>query len=281
MTDRALELTATWPVPTVAAAVVRRGEVLDSIGPSDHRFRLASISKPITTWAVLIAVEEGIVTLDDPVGPDDGSGRTLRHLLAHAGGYGFDSPRPIVRPERKRIYSNTGIEIAADHVASAAGMDIATYLRLGVFEPLEMPNSELRGSAAHGVWSTVADLVRFVGEVSTPTLITAASAADVRRLHYPGLGGIVPGVGRFDNCPWGLGFEIRGSKAPHWTGSANSTDTFGHFGGSGTLMWIDPQADDLALVALTDRSFDQWSVEALQRWPEISDAALAEFAGAR
>ena len=45
----------------------------------------------LTAWAVLIAVEEGVVGLEDAVGQP---GCTLRHLLAHAGGYPFDGPDP-------------------------------------------------------------------------------------------------------------------------------------------------------------------------------------------
>ena len=109
-----------------------------------------------------------------------------------------------------------------------------------------------------------------------PTLLSAPMAAAATRPHFPSLGGIVPGVGRFDTCPWGLGFEVRGDKSPHWTGTRNSTDTFGHFGGAGTLTWVDP-AHDLALIALTDRPFEEWAGEALRLWPEMSDAVIEEF----
>ena len=85
-------------------------------------------------------------------------------------------------------------------------------------------------------------------------------------------------MGRFDPCPWGLGVEIRGRKTPHWTGDANSASTFGHFGGAGTMMWVDPDAG-CGLVALTDRSFDDWSIEAMRRWPELSDAVVGEVTG--
>ncbi len=274
---RALDSTASWPVPTVAAAVVGPGGVLDTTGDLDHRFRLASISKPIVAWAALIAVEEGIVSLDTPIGQP---GCTLRHLLSHAGGYPLDGPEPIAPPERKRIYSNTGIEVAAAAIATEAGMPFEEYLRLGVFEPLGMTATDLRGSPAHGVWSTAADVIRFLAEVREPVLVSPTTAADAVRTQYPTLGGIVPGVGRFDVSPWGLGFEVRGDKRPHWTGSANSAATFGHFGGSGTMTWLDPDAD-VGVVALTDRPFDQWAPVALERWPELSDRVLAEFAGAR
>ncbi len=216
---RALDLLGEFPVPTVAGAVLLDGVVVDHEGPLDHRFRLASIAKTITCWAILIAVEEGTVSLDDEIGPPPATGvRTLRHLLTHAGGYGFDGPEPIVSPERNRIYSNTGIEVAAEHVAAAAGMTFEEYLRLGLLEPLGMTATELRGSPAHAMWSNVDDIVRFMQEVTRPVLLSAETAHDAVRPHFPALGGIVPGVGRFDTCPWGMGFEIRGDKSPHWTG---------------------------------------------------------------
>ena len=85
---------------------------------------------------------------------------------------------------------------------------------------------------------------------------------------------MLPGLGRFDPLDWGLGFELRDEKDPHWTGSRNSPATFGHFGASGTFLWVDPVAD-LALACLTERPFGPW---ALAAWPALSDAGL-EAAG--
>jgi CubicO group peptidase (beta-lactamase class C family) len=270
-----LDLTAGWPVPAVSAAVLVAGSVVDTIGDGARVQRLASISKPMATWAVLVAVEEGIVTLDQPV---DDRGATLRHVLAHAAGYPFDGAAPIAAPETTRIYSNSGIELAADVVARAAAMTFDDYLTAAVFEPLGMTRSTLRGSPAHQVFSCVDDTARFVADVMRPRLVTASTAALAARIHYPDLAGIVPGVGRYERCPWGLGFEVRGDKQPHWTGATNSTRTFGHFGGSGTMFWIDPERD-LALIALADRGFDEWATDALRCWPELSDAVVAEHAG--
>jgi len=272
---QALRLTATWPVPTVAAAVVAPDGSVHRTGPTGHAFRIASISKMLVGWATLLACEEGIVHLDQPEGQP---GCTLRHLLAHAGGYGFDGQSPIVAAGRRRIYSNTGIELVAAAVAREAGMPFAEYLRLGVFEPLGMASSVLKVSPAYGVHSTVDDLVRFVGELRTPSLVSCESARDFRTVQFPAMAGLVPGVGRFDPCPWGLGTEIRGAKQPHWTGTTNSPDTFGHFGGAGTLLWMDPGAD-VACIALTDRPFDEWSTDALRLWPQFADAVLAEVRG--
>ena len=280
----ALDLCTEWPVDHVSAAIVRHHDesstVVSTHGDVDHVYRLASLAKPMTTWAVLVAVEEGIVGLDAEL-PESFAGQrhcTLRHLLSHAGGYPFDGTTPIAAPERTRTYSNGGIELAADLVAHASDMAFADYLRLAVFEPLGMSRSELRGSAAHRLWSSVDDVVRFLSEVRRPRLVSSATAADAISVQYPSLAGMVPGVGRYAQCPWGLGFEIRGDKSPHWTGSRNSPGTYGHFGGAGTLMWTDPDAG-VSLIALTDRPFDEWDAEALLRWPQLADAVLEESQG--
>ena len=272
----ALDLTADWPVSHVSAAVLRAGDVIATVGDPTRVQRLASISKPISAWAILVAVEEGIVTLDQPVGQP---GCTLRHLLAHAGGYPFEGAEPIAPPELTRTYSNSGFSLAAQTVENAAGIAFADYLHEAVFAPLAMTSSVLRGSAAKGVRSNLDDTCRFVTEVMRPTLLHESTATDAQRTHFPTLAGMVPGVGRYTQCPWGLGFEVRGDKSPHWTGTTNSPRTVGHFGGAGTMFWVDPDRD-LALVALADRNFDEWADTALRVWPELSDAVIAGSASA-
>jgi CubicO group peptidase (beta-lactamase class C family) len=271
----ALHLVTSWPVEHVTAAVVTAtGD--ETIGDTERVYRLASLTKPMVAWAVMVGVEEGVVELDAPLrftaAPN---GVTLRHLLAHAGGYGFDGDEPIAPPERRRIYSNTGIERAAAELAGAAGITFEDYVREAVWEPLGMSSTALHGSPAHGARGSSTDVALFVGEMLRPRLLAPETYRDVINTQFAGLAGIVPDVGRFDPCPWGLGVEIRGDKSPHWTGRVNSPQTFGHFGGSGTMMWVDPSID-AGVVALTDRSFDQWRDEALVLWPQFSDAVVAE-----
>ncbi|MEO6652657.1 MAG: serine hydrolase domain-containing protein, partial [Ilumatobacteraceae bacterium] len=246
------------------------------IGDTDRAYRLASLSKPITAWAIMVAVEEAVIDLDGPlrhvVAPD---GATMRHLLSHAAGFGFDGEEPVAAIERRRMYSNTGIERAAAEVAGAAEMPFAEYLTEAVFRPLGLTDTTLRGSPAHQIWSTLTDMTGFIGEMRRPTLLARSTVDEVTRSQFPTLAGIVPDVGRFDPCPWGLGVEVRGDKSPHWMGRANSPATFGHFGGAGTMMWVDPLAD-VAVVALTDRPFAEWRDDALRLWPTFSDAALTE-----
>lgn len=274
----ALHLVAAWPADHVAAATVSDGGV-ECVGDSERRYRLASLAKPITAWAIMIAVEERVIELDAPLRYVDApEGATMRHLLSHAAGFGFDGSTAVSEIERRRMYSNTGIERAAEELTGAAGFSFSTYLAEAVLDPLGMASTELRGSPAHAMWSTLDDMVRFVAEMRSPTLLAADTWAEVISPQFPTLAGIVPDVGRFDPCPWGLGVEIKGTKAPHWMGRANSPASFGHFGGAGTMMWVDPNGS-IGVIALTDRPFDQWHDDALRLWPEFSDAVLAEHRG--
>jgi CubicO group peptidase (beta-lactamase class C family) len=106
-----------------------------------------------------------------------------------------------------------------------------------------------------------------------PTLVSAETLAEATTVQFPGLVGVVPGFGRQEPNDWGLGFELRDHKSPHWTGSRNSVSTFGHFGRSGTFIWVDPEAG-VALAGLTDRDFGDWAKTA---WPTLSDAVLEEL----
>ncbi len=271
----ALRSVLDWPVDHVAAAIVTpRG--VDHVGDTDHEFRIASLTKPMTAWAIMVAVEEGVIDLDGPlVHVSAPHGATMRHLLSHAAGFGFEGTTPISAIERTRTYSNTGIELAAAELEGAAKMPFGQYFDEALLQPLGLERTGLHGSPAHRVRSTLADMITFVSEMRQPALLAPSTVSELIRPQYPELAGIVPGVGRFDPCPWGLGVEVHGDKSPHWMGCAASPFTFGHFGGAGTMMWVDPAAD-VGVVALTDRPFDDWSAEALTLWPEFSDAVLAE-----
>lgn len=269
----ALEVLSDWPVPAVAAAVVGPAGVLATHGDVDRRFALASVTKPLVARAVHVAIEEGAVELDTPAGP---AGSTVRHLLAHTSGLSMRSADVIAPPGTRRVYSNEGFAVLARALEAESGIEFAEYLREAVFEPLGMGSSALDDGAAaagYGASSTVADLARFAGELLRPALVSAESAAEAITVAFPGLAGVLPGFGTQRPNDWGLGFEIRDGKSPHWTGADNSARTFGHFGQSGTFLWVDPVAD-LALVVLTDRDFGDWTYDL---WPAISDGVLRDF----
>ena len=265
----ALRQIESWPAPTKAVALVGPQGVRAQHGDTGAVLRWASITKLATGLAALVAVEEGIVGLDQPAGPP---GATLRHLLAHAAGYGFQGDALLARPGQKRIYSNTGIEVAAEAIGEAAGMPFAEYLRDAVLAPLGIA-AELRGSPAHGLRTDLAGLARFAQELLAPTLVAPETFAEALAVQFPGLGGVLPLFGRHEPNDWGLGFELRDGKQPHWTGTRNSARTFGHYGGSGSFLWVDPEAD-VALCGLSDLDAGPWIHDA---WPALSDAVLAEL----
>jgi CubicO group peptidase (beta-lactamase class C family) len=254
---------------------VGRDGVIAARGPLDHEFWLASVTKPLAALAMLVAVEEEAIELTQPA--DEGllPGATVRHLLAHASGVAPERPMRSFAPGVRRVYSNVGIEMAGDLVEAAVDMPFASYFDEALVKPLGLPNTELRGSAARDGVSTAADLAIVMQQVLSPQgfpqFLHPTTVIDATTVQFPGLRGVVPGFGAHDPNDWGLGFEIRGSKYPHWTGTTNSPGTFGHFGQSGTMFWVDPGAS-IGLVALTDRDFDDWARAA---WPVVADAVLA------
>ena len=257
-----------WGARAAAAGVLRTGAAPVTHGPRDHVYRWASVTKLLTGLAVLVAVEEGTVDLDEPAGPPRS---TLRHLLAHASGLPPDGDTPIAEPGRRRIYSNSGIEAAAALVAVRAAMPFAEYARHAVVEPLGL-SQPFAGSPAWGYRGTLDDLLALAGELLVPSVVAPETLAEAVSVQFPGLVGVLPSWGRMEPNDWGLAFELRDGKEPHWTGSRVSPRTFGHFGAAGTFLWVDPEAR-LACAVLTDREFGDWANEA---WPPFSDAVLAE-----
>jgi CubicO group peptidase (beta-lactamase class C family) len=258
----------TWGARTAAACVVRADGPAAAHGAGDVALRWASVTKLLTGLAVLVAVEEGTVDLDEPAGPE---GSTLRHLLAHASGLAVDEDKTLAPPGRRRIYSNAGIELAAALVAQRAEMAFSEYLQQAVATPLSLRGA-LRGSPAWGWLGPLGDLAALARELLAPTLVAGETLAEAATVQFPGLVGVLPGWGRMEPNDWGLAFELRDAKSPHWTGSRNSERTFGHFGAAGAFLWVDPGAG-LACGVLTDREFGDWSKNA---WPALSDSVLGE-----
>ncbi len=260
-----------WPVEKVAAAVIGPNGAISRHGDTTAVFALASITKLFTAAGVHLAVEEGSVSLDDDAGTlsahDSGRGATVADVLAHAGGFG-PTGDVLDDPGRRRIYSNGGYELAAAVVEANTAMAFADYLNEGLFAPLAMSATSLTGSPAYGASSSVDDLVAFV--TALPQLLALETIAAMTNPYLPELIGVLPGYGRQAPNVWGLGPEIRGTKAPHWTGTQNSASTWGHFGQAGTFLWVDPERA-VSAVVLTSRTFGDW---ALPLWPAFSDAVL-------
>lgn len=265
-----LEQVESWPVDTVAVGVTDADATLATHGPVDRPFRLASITKPLTALTVLLAADRGVLHLDEPTGTQ---GATVRHLLGHASGLPPSEGGPTSEPGRRRVYSNLGYERLADLVEQRVDGAFADELRFELLDPLAMQATTLEGSAAAGAVGSVDDLLRLGRELLAPDVLPAEVVHAATTVAFPGLDGVLPGFGRQTPNDWGLGFELRDHKSPHWTGGRNDPATFGHFGQSGSFLWIDPAAG-LACAFLCDRDFGPW---AAQRWPAFSDAVLEEF----
>ncbi len=273
-------MVASWPVTNLAVGVTDASNTLALAGPVEAPFALASVTKLLVALACWVAVEEETLRFDQPValpGPvgiaspaGDAGGVTVAHLLAHASGLGPDERRAVARPGTRRIYSNAGFELLAETVETASGLTMATYLHEAVLDPLGCAHSSLNGSAAHGAQASVVDLLAIGRELLHPHLIDPATLQLGTQPWIAELAGVLPGFGRHDPNPWGLGVEVRGVKAPHWTGRRNAATTFGHFGRSGTFLWVDPEAG-LALSMLGDLPFGVWATSA---WPTLSDRVL-------
>jgi CubicO group peptidase (beta-lactamase class C family) len=254
-----LDVVAGWPVGTAAVGVTSAAGTLAATGPVAAALPLASVTKLLT------------LGLDDPAGPE---GSTVAHLLAHASGLSLDGAR-ITLPGRKRIYSNAGFGVLGELLAGRAGLPFEAYATEAVLEPLGMTRTRIAGHPGWGAAGSAGDLLALGRELLAPRVLSPAMLARATSVAFPGLDGVLPGFGRQHPNDWGLGFELRDGKRPHWTGRGNSPATFGHFGRSGTFLWVDPVAG-LACACVTDRDFGPWAAEA---WPVLSDGVVASFGG--
>lgn len=258
-----------WPVEFAAAGVVDSSGEVATHGDPSHAVRLASVSKPVAALAVMIAAEEGVVDLDEAAGPP---GSTVRHLLAHTSGLPFEGTEPIARPEYRRIYSNEAFRVLAAHLEERAEMPFADYVREALCRPLDI-ELDPGGDPGSGMHASLADVLTIGRELLVPRLVADETRDEMISVQFPGLSGVLPDHGRFDPLDWGLGVQLNTSP-PSWMGSRTARHTFGHFGGTGTFLWVDPEAG-VVCAALTTREFGDWAKAV---WPGFSDAVLDELA---
>ena len=263
-----LEGLARWPGTRRAAGWRNRHGDEATAGDEAGDFALASVTKLLTATAVLVAVQEEIVALDEPAGPP---GATVRLLLCHASGLPFDGAGTVAPPGQRRVYGNPAFEVLGALVSERAEVELPVYVKEAILDPLGMEATTVTGSPAHGARSTVSDLLRFTGELLHPGRVLAAELLDEATTpQLPDLDGVLPGYGRQRPNPWGLGFELKGTKSPHWTPPDASPRTFGHFGQSGAFLWVDPAAG-IACVGLSDHAFGDW---ARREWPALGTEVM-------
>jgi CubicO group peptidase (beta-lactamase class C family) len=257
-----------WPVEFGAAGVVDAEGRVSTRGEAGRSVPLASVTKPVAALAVLVAAEEGVVDLDEPAGPP---GSTVRHLLAHTSGLPFEGTTPISPPGRRRIYSNEAFRVLAARLSESAQMPFSEYVREAVVDPLELA-LDPAGDPSSGMSSSLEDVLAVGRELLSPRLVAEETRDEMVGVQFPGLSGVLPDHGRFDPLDWGLGVQLN-TRPPSWMGTRTSPRAYGHFGGSGTFLWVDPEAR-IVCAALTTREFGAWAKDA---WPRFADAVLDEL----
>ena len=179
--------------PGLVALVVNRDGVLyhEAFGrlnvaagtamPRDAVFRIHSMTKPLTSLAAMMLVDEGKLDLGDPVsrhvpaladvrvvdGRDGGATRaprrrlTVRHLLSHTSGigYGFSDPLllelatktgksewelPLLHDPGERWTYGAGTKVVGDIVEKISGQPLDLFLEARIFMPLGMTDTGFR-----------------------------------------------------------------------------------------------------------------------------------------
>lgn len=171
-------------ISAASLTVVRRGKVVFAQGhgqqhpgaatavDADSIFLLASITKPVTACALMILVDRGLISLDDPAVdylPEyTGGARSkvlVRHLLSHISGMPDMLPdnvslrrahqplgefvkgalqTPLLyEPATDFRYQSKGILLAAEIVERVSGKRLRDFEREEIFVPLGMERSAL------------------------------------------------------------------------------------------------------------------------------------------
>ncbi|UYO97380.1 beta-lactamase family protein [Microbacterium sp. M28] len=258
---------------TALVGVTGPDETLAVQGDAQAVLPLASVTKPLTAWGAFVAIERGLVDLDEPAGPD---GATVLDLLDHTSGLPMEGDGPLRPVGERRIYSNAGFDALAAHVADAVGMAFSDWMLREVVLPLGMTRTDVTGRPSADARASIADLMIFGREVLRPTLIPAALRDLALTVSHAGLRGIVPGYGPFADNQWGLGFELKGAKSPHWLSDSFPPETAGHFGAQGSFLFID-RSRDLAAAFLSGVPFGD---EHKRIWPPLTDEIVTRYGSA-
>ncbi len=208
-------------------------------------------------------------------------------------------------------YSNVGYGILGLIVEAISGKPFPQYMREQLFEPIGMKHAYLappkeyypnivhvggtnepgsqfeRFNSDHArrqthpaghVIATAQDVARFFqmflagGQLDQHQVIAPATAQLMTTNQTAGLHGGIEGFMTWDNCAWGLGFDLRGVKPTHFSGEYSSPYTFGHTGVAGTFAWADPTRDLLCVMLANRMLYNRWNTP---HWSRYSTAIIA------
>lgn len=254
-----------------SASLPQSCQVLGTWGDQDKVYPWMSVTKLVTSRTILGAVENGVLDLDQPLpqlpGVTELRSVSVADLLAHRSGLDHEKREFTRTPHTRRVYSNSGYEILGELLAQRSGIPFTTWVAEMLFSPLGIKR-KMRGSPAWGMHGSLRELLTFAFEAACPRFLSLELFAAWSRSDGIQLPGVLPGYGFHRDNAWGLGCEIRVAKDPHWTLPDSSPDTYGHFGQSGSFLWIDPAAR-LGAVFLGQERFGALHK---QLWPELNRA---------
>ena len=198
--------------PGASVAVIKDGRLVfakafgkaslepDRPATTDTRYAVGSISKQFTAAAILLAQEQGQLSLDDKVAkycPEltRANDITIRQLLSHTSGYEDYAPQDYIIPEwthattsnailerwakkplnfepgTKWQYSNTNYVLAGEIFEKASGQGLLAFLRAKIFQPLGMASA---GDCSEGSPADAAAYTRFAAGPPRPVKREAA-----------------------------------------------------------------------------------------------------------
>lgn len=224
--------------------------------------RWASLTKPLVALVVVRIVEKHNIDFDIPIGINNA---TLKNLLDHTSGMSFDSTKILMPPGKMRIYSNAGYRYLEEFLKKEFSIDLSLEVIKYLHEVLNLNSAIYDNDPASGVSSSFADLYRFVKRLRSGKCgIDIETFKIMRAGSHPGIPGRVPSVGSYEDNLWGLGFELKGKKQPHWMPGNIDGSSFGHFGASGAFFFIDP-VKKLSFVGFDPINSDDFA----KRWSEL------------
>jgi CubicO group peptidase (beta-lactamase class C family) len=108
------------------------------------------------------------------------------------------------------------------------------------------------GAAWGGLITTASDYARFLammlggGTWRGVRVLSPASVAAATRNQLPSIHGL--GETWVSRYPWGLGWRLAWPGRSTFFGDLLSPSSFGHWGSTGTLAWVDPERDACAVI---------------------------------
>jgi CubicO group peptidase (beta-lactamase class C family) len=286
-----------YRIPGASFAVVQQGPVVqvggigrrvirDPAPPTgDTVFGVASLSKPVFAYGVMLLVQDGVLDLDQPletywpepwVGDERNALITARMVLSHTSGLarrGTSAPYLVDDPGARFEYSNSAYNYLQRVIEHITGQDLETYMQQRVFGPLGMTRSsyiwqeafaddfavghirrrvqdQWRPQApysAYSLQSTAYDLGRFLAAIVQPEAVRGPLSPEwIERMLSTQVATDGRHPMRQNDIDWALGWAV---QTRDW-----GREVFhdGHNANIETFMWGSPE-HGVGLVVLTNQ----------------------------